>query len=522
MKYSDCKKVPYGRNMLKIIFLKSLFLCILICGCTSVGEKPNLVNSSNNTMLQGVNPEKKVSRSEYPSNEALLTTPSEKLPIARSITPGMIPSDKSVQTSQNTFKYNTGKPIVQPEKDITNIRSEELDLQKHVGEESQKPVKTLFTEEKPITISDNMKNTSQSTANALYAMSNKNEHIQNHEIVLNGIQTNESDSEQNLVYDVDLRQRKDNLYPTETYTGKKDLTKSLGERAYIMIESMKKKSAGLIFITTLVLFVVANFIAVRQTYRNHAIFFGSGGDVFLFCLPLLVIVLACIWLRIEDKPSTPNTENISVQIVLIVGAMIFLLFYNIIRPLLENRHRSFIVILCIIISRLTLGYLLVLGIILAALSTHTMQRADESNLAYEKRRMNNMIRGTAILGGLGFILASLIRQPYMDIEDYEAEFYYDDDDDDNSWQHWDDSSDFCSELEESEPQSNYEVLGVSPNATKEEIKQMYREKAKQYHPDKTARLGEELKELAHKKMQQINDAYESLINDQEQVKEMRK
>ena len=53
----------------------------------------------------------------------------------------------------------------------------------------------------------------------------------------------------------------------------------------------------------------------------------------------------------------------------------------------------------------------------------------------------------------------------------------------------------------------HKVLGVSPNATDEEIKQAYRRLAKKYHPDLNP--GDE---AAAKKMQEINAAYEKIKN----------
>ena len=54
----------------------------------------------------------------------------------------------------------------------------------------------------------------------------------------------------------------------------------------------------------------------------------------------------------------------------------------------------------------------------------------------------------------------------------------------------------------------YEVLGVSPSASDEEIKRAYRELARKYHPDNYA--GNPLADLASEKMKQINEAYDAI------------
>ena len=54
----------------------------------------------------------------------------------------------------------------------------------------------------------------------------------------------------------------------------------------------------------------------------------------------------------------------------------------------------------------------------------------------------------------------------------------------------------------------YSVLGVSPNASDEEIKKAYRELARKYHPDNYQ--NNPLADLAEEKMKEINEAYETI------------
>jgi len=57
---------------------------------------------------------------------------------------------------------------------------------------------------------------------------------------------------------------------------------------------------------------------------------------------------------------------------------------------------------------------------------------------------------------------------------------------------------------------DFEVLGVSPTADAQEVKSAYRKLAMKYHPDKVAHLGEDFKELAHKKFLEIQKAYDNI------------
>lgn len=55
----------------------------------------------------------------------------------------------------------------------------------------------------------------------------------------------------------------------------------------------------------------------------------------------------------------------------------------------------------------------------------------------------------------------------------------------------------------------YKVLGVSPNASDDQIREAYRALARKYHPDNF--VDNPLSDLAGEKMQEINDAYDEIM-----------
>ena len=58
--------------------------------------------------------------------------------------------------------------------------------------------------------------------------------------------------------------------------------------------------------------------------------------------------------------------------------------------------------------------------------------------------------------------------------------------------------------------SPYDVLGVRSRASEDEITSAYRQLVQQYHPDRVADMAPEFREVAERRMKEINAAYEEL------------
>ena len=61
-----------------------------------------------------------------------------------------------------------------------------------------------------------------------------------------------------------------------------------------------------------------------------------------------------------------------------------------------------------------------------------------------------------------------------------------------------------------DPADPYELFKLSRGASRAEIDARYKELAKDYHPDRVAHLGEDLRKVAHEKMIEIQKAYDTL------------
>ncbi len=59
-------------------------------------------------------------------------------------------------------------------------------------------------------------------------------------------------------------------------------------------------------------------------------------------------------------------------------------------------------------------------------------------------------------------------------------------------------------------EASYKILGITRDASDEDIKKAYRTMAMKYHPDKVSYLGEDFRAAANEKFQSVNEAYENI------------
>ena len=65
----------------------------------------------------------------------------------------------------------------------------------------------------------------------------------------------------------------------------------------------------------------------------------------------------------------------------------------------------------------------------------------------------------------------------------------------------------------SNSENNYKILGITPDATNDEVKKAYRKMAVKYHPDKVATLGADVQKAAEEKFKTISQAYQAICKE---------
>lgn len=277
-----------------------------------------------------------------------------------------------------------------------------------------------------------------------------------------------------------------------------------GDTAKIVIKSKAKWIVGLV-IGTIVFILVVMGVSMSRAMRLEVIFFNDVLDVFLSIMPLVVFgSLLLIGLIKQDN----EYYTIAWRIVLPVG-LCYSVGYNMIAPWFFHRNMvppSALTLICVGLSRLMITNIFpVGGIIIYVLLSPS--RDGDNEVVYEMRKAMMQLKLMLFMVALAEVMRCLINGDAVremggkrNSRRVGAET-----------RTREENPGSYRQQEKSRPLNPYDVLGVSANASRDAVVNAYRKLAVKYHPDKVANLGEELRFLANKKMQEINWAYSVIL-----------
>jgi len=256
-------------------------------------------------------------------------------------------------------------------------------------------------------------------------------------------------------------------------------------------------------------------ISVQKTFDGVTVFYGSYFDLVMSYLAFIIVCVILMALS-EDEQDTPRSMYMALFWIALA--------YNYVKAFSDNIKTPFYA-LCVGTGRMTFGYLIAILAVINAVTLFFPKRTNQSTQEWQTEKLSHL----ASLGACAWFLNRLVGRNPCQVQyacasgDIDDEFFYNDSFDDDC------VSDSDYNFHDHDPNDNYhhqrepkhalqplksfnpsEILGVSQNASQEQIKQAYRDMSRLYHPDKTSHLGVELPELAHEKMKQINRANQML------------
>jgi len=220
-------------------------------------------------------------------------------------------------------------------------------------------------------------------------------------------------SSNGLVCGIELRKYRNESESLGAQNDIDDSPKELGFYMDELVRYAQEERLLIIVVGTVLLLMLVNYFAVTRAYYGRATYFANYGDVFWFCLPVAIILLTkvFVWWMFGD---------IYLGSLVVKVCLVFACVYNLIRPLIDNRRGPLLLAVSVCISRFTLGYMLILAIVYTLIGMYPAKQTDESNEAYEIRKQKDIIKGTAVLNGIGVLVRSLVgRAEYYDHWEYD-------------------------------------------------------------------------------------------------------